>query len=129
MSARRLCDAPEVMYWRQGVVAERQRAERHDPSVARVANWLAVSAAGCDNGARSCRLCCAAGDHRQLFLNDNQLTGTIPQTFTALPKDVNMFVMSNLLTVNATLYVDRFGDQPFQYYCFDPAVPPSNPSC
>jgi hypothetical protein len=52
------------------------------------------------------------------------LTGAIPD-FSANKLNVS----HNLLTGNATLQVEVYGDEPFQYNCFDPAVPPSNPSC
>ncbi len=66
-------------------------------------------------------------------LSNNELTGTIPKSFLAFKYHLESggFDMShNLLTGNATLFVDHFGDlQSFEYNCFDPAVPPSNPSC
>jgi hypothetical protein len=67
-------------------------------------------------------------DCRTLGLHHNQLTGTIPKSFLAL-KGAAVNISYNLLTGNATLLVDMFGDGPFLYNCFDPAVPPSNPSC
>jgi hypothetical protein len=36
---------------------------------------------------------------------------------------------SALFTGNATLFVDIFGILPFEYNCFDPAVPPVSQSC
>jgi hypothetical protein len=67
-----------------------------------------------------------------LDLSNNQLTGTIPKSFLALKHlaTTGLFAMSyNLLTGNATLFVDTFRGRPFLYNCFDPSVPPSNPSC
>jgi hypothetical protein len=64
-----------------------------------------------------------------LALNSNNLTGTIPKGFLALTNIAVMNVSRNLLTGNATRFVDTFGWVPFQNNCFDPAVPPSNPSC
>jgi hypothetical protein len=61
-----------------------------------------------------------------LDVRTNELTGTIPKAFATL-KSFGIAVYHNLLTGNATLFVDRFGGEPFQYNCFDPAVPPSNP--
>ncbi len=64
-------------------------------------------------------------------LNNNELTGTIPKSFLALKylKSGGFDMSHNFLTGNATLFVDTFklGDGPFQYNCFDPEVPPSNP--
>jgi hypothetical protein len=61
-------------------------------------------------------------------LADNRLNGTIPDFFTNWEyRGVN--VSRNLLTGNATRFVELFGVAPFQYNCFDPEVPPSNPSC
>ncbi len=63
-----------------------------------------------------------------MSLSYNQLTGAIPKGWLTL-KEVAIDVSYNLLTGNATVFVDTFGEQYFQYNCFDPAVPPSNPSC
>jgi hypothetical protein len=67
-------------------------------------------------------------DCRTLALSVNLLTGTIPKSFLAL-KGAGFDMSHNLLTGNATLFVNTFGDGPFLYNCFDPAVPPSNPLC
>jgi hypothetical protein len=66
-----------------------------------------------------------------LGLSHNNLTGAIPKAILALtPDDSGGIDMShNLLTGDATPFVASFGIQPLQYNCFDPAVPPSNPSC
>ncbi len=63
-----------------------------------------------------------------LDVNTNELTGTIPRAFaTTALISFRIAVHHNLYTGNATLFVDRFGVEPFEYNCFDPAVPPSNP--
>jgi hypothetical protein len=38
-------------------------------------------------------------------------------------------VSRNAFTGNVSQLVGRLGDAPFAYNCFDPAVPPSSPSC
>jgi hypothetical protein len=68
-------------------------------------------------------------DCRWLHLAGNQLTGTIPKSFLFLGQALDIDLSHNVLTGNATLFVVYFGDLPFEYNCFDPAVPPSNPSC
>jgi hypothetical protein len=70
-------------------------------------------------------------DCRDLDLDSNQLTGTIPKSFLALKylESDGLHMSQNLLTGNATFFVDTFDQRLFWYNCFDPAVPPSNPSC
>jgi hypothetical protein len=68
-------------------------------------------------------------DCRILGLSVNQLTGTIPKSLLAMKVVYGLDMSYNLLTGNATLFVDTFGDKSFQNNCFDPSVPPSNPSC
>jgi hypothetical protein len=63
---------------------------------------------------------------REVQLGSNALSGTIPKSFAALK---SLDVIRNVLTGNATAFVDVFGPQSLVYNCFDPAVPPSNPSC
>jgi hypothetical protein len=67
-------------------------------------------------------------DCRELDLSENYLAGTIPKSFLTM-KGAAVNMSHNLLTGNATLFVNTFGDGPFLYNCFDPAVPPSNPLC
>ncbi len=61
-------------------------------------------------------------------MDANQLSGTIPDSIASL-KSAYVNMTDNLLTGDATAFVDIFGDEPFLYNCFDPSVPPSNPSC
>jgi hypothetical protein len=59
------------------------------------------------------------------------LTGAIPKTIADLKRFgfEGIDLLFNLLTGNATMFVDRFGPEILEYNCFNPAVPPSNPSC
>jgi hypothetical protein len=47
----------------------------------------------------------------------------------AMLKTRDIDVSHNILTGNASLFVELFGNVPFRFNCFDPAVPPSSPSC
>jgi hypothetical protein len=68
-------------------------------------------------------------DCRVLELGRNQLSGTIPKSFLFLDQDLVIYLSPNLLTGDATLFVEKFGAGRFEYNCFNPAVPPSNPYC
>jgi hypothetical protein len=46
---------------------------------------------------------------RELSLSNNQLTGTIPKGIATLLKGLGIDLSYNLLTGNATLFVDKFG--------------------
>ncbi len=64
------------------------------------------------------------------MLKDNELSGPLPllKSF-ASQKLASFDVSSNLLTGNATQYVEVFGEAHFIYNCFDPAVTPNNQGC
>jgi hypothetical protein len=63
-----------------------------------------------------------------LNISNNHITGTVSNTL-ATAYITYLDLTHNLLTGNATAAVDHYGDEPFVYNCFDPAVPPSNPTC
>jgi hypothetical protein len=72
---------------------------------------------------------CGGPRFSYLYFSNNSLTGTIPKSFATLKFISVIDFQHNLLTGNATLLVERFGVEPFSYNCFDPVVPPTNPSC
>ncbi len=63
-----------------------------------------------------------------MHLSDNHLSGSVPSAL-ATGDVLDLDLTHNLLTGNAMAGVDNYGDEPFVYNCFDPAVPPSNPTC
>jgi hypothetical protein len=77
-------------------------------------------------------ICCWAGGAvcRSVELNDNQLSGPLP-LFKSLfaQKLAAMGVSRNILTGNASLYVEVFGQQPFVENCFNPPVVPVSRQC
>ncbi len=75
------------------------------------------------------RRCVCNRDCSDLELGGNQLSGTIPKSFLFLDQDLVLNLSPNLLTGDATLFVKKFGERPFENNCFNPAVPPSNPYC
>jgi hypothetical protein len=66
---------------------------------------------------------------RWFNVSHNQLRGTVPPSLATATQPVDTDLSNNLLTGNATLFVEKFTAQPFQYNCFNPEVPPANPSC
>jgi hypothetical protein len=64
-----------------------------------------------------------------MSLDSNQLSGTIPAGFLAFKYLYTFNVSDNVLSGNATEFVNSFGDQSFVYNCFDPVVPPASPRC
>jgi hypothetical protein len=64
-------------------------------------------------------------------MSSNDLSGPVPKSFALLkylPRG-DLDVSHNVLTGDATPFVDKYGLAPFEYNCFDPAVPPANPLC
>jgi hypothetical protein len=59
----------------------------------------------------------------------NRLSGTVPKSFAPLKPVVSIDMSNNLLTGNATMFVEVFGSAFFAYNCFKPDVLPESPHC